>query len=73
MKKLTVKVGSVTYAMKAKSALQRYGLRVKIIKTAKPMKNEGCGYSIVVPETDLNVAEILRRESVDVHEMKWET
>lgn len=73
MKKIRIKVGSVTYAMKAKAVLQRYGLRVQIIKTAKPMKNEGCGYSLVVPATDLNVAEILRREGVSTLEMKWET
>jgi len=66
MKKMRIKVGSVTYAMKAKAVLQRYGLRVQIIKTAKPMKNEGCGYSLVVPATDLNVAEILRRSGKPV-------
>lgn len=73
MKKMRIKVGSVTYAMKAKDVLRRYGLRIQIIKTAKPMKNEGCGYSLVIPATDLNVTDILRREGVSVLEVKWET
>lgn len=73
MKKMQIKVGSVTYAMKAKDVLRQYGLRVQIIKTAKPMKNEGCGYALVVPATDLNVADILRRAGVEALEVKWET
>lgn len=73
MKKMRIKVGSVTYAMKAKDVLRQYGLRVQIIKTAKPMKNEGCGYALVVPATDLNVADILRRAGVEALEVKWET
>lgn len=73
MKKMRIKVGSVTYAMKAKDVLRQYGLRVQIIKTAKPMKNEGCGYALVVPATDLNVVDILRRAGVEALEAKWET
>lgn len=72
MKKMRIKVGSVTYAMKAKDVLRQYGLRVQVIKTAKPMKNEGCGYSLVVPATDLNVTDILRRAGVEALEVKWE-
>ena len=72
MKKMRIKVGSVTYAMKAKDVLWQYGLRVQVIKTAKPMKNEGCGYSLVVPATDLNVTDILRRAGVGALEVKWE-
>lgn len=72
MKKMRIKVGSVTYAMKAKDVLRQYGLRVQIIKTAKPMKNEGCGYALVVPATDLNVVDILRRAGVEALEVKWE-
>lgn len=42
------KVGSVTYAMKAKSILQQYGMRARVIKTVSEKKNEGCGYSVSV-------------------------
>lgn len=73
MKKLMIKVGSVTYAMKARNALQRYGLRVQIMKTAKPQKNEGCGYSVVVLNPQVNVGEILRREGIEALESKWVT
>lgn len=71
MKNLMIKVGSVTYAMKAKSILQQYGMRAKVIKTAGAKKNEGCGYSVSVENPKQNVGEILRRAGVAVNEMKW--
>ena len=71
MKKVIIKVGSVTYAMKAKNILQQYGMRAKVIKTVSTKKNEGCGYSFSVENPKQNVAELLRREGITVSEMKW--
>lgn len=71
MKKLMIKVGSVTYAMKAKSILQQYGMRARVIKTVSEEKNEGCGYSVSVENPKQNVGELLRREGIAVSEMKW--
>lgn len=71
MKKLMIKVGSVTYAMKAKSILQQYGMHARVIKTVSEKKNEGCGYSVSVENPRQNVGELLRREGIAVSEMKW--
>lgn len=71
MKKVIIKVGSVTYAMKAKNILQQYGMRAKVIKTVSTKKNVGCGYSVSVENPKQNVAELLRREGITVSEMKW--
>lgn len=71
MKKVIIKVGSVTYAMKAKNILQQYGMRAKVIKMVSTKKNEGCGYSVSVENPKQNVAELLRREGITVSEMKW--
>lgn len=71
MKKVIIKVGSVTYAMKAKNILQQYGMRAKVIKTVSTKKHEGCGYSVSVENPKQNVAELLRREGITVSEMKW--
>lgn len=73
MKKMIIKVASVTYAMKGKSVLQSQGIRARIVKTSNPKKTEGCGYSIVVENPQLNVPEILRRANVEIIETKWET
>lgn len=73
MKKIIIKVGSVTYAMKARSILQRYGYRAQIIKTAKPQKNEGCGYSVSVIDPPPNILEILQHEGIQATESKWVT
>ncbi|MGN0570572.1 MAG: putative Se/S carrier-like protein [Candidatus Fimenecus sp.] len=71
MKNVTIKVGSVTYAMKAKNILQHYGMRAKVIKTVSTKKNEGCGYSVLVENPKQNIGELLRREGIAVSEMKW--
>ncbi len=61
----------MTYAIKAKNILQRYGMRAQIRKTAGTGRSEGCAYSVTVQNPQLNVGELLRREGVAVGEMKW--
>ncbi len=73
MRKLLIQVGSVTYAMKAKSVLQANGLRASVVKTANPKKNEGCGYSVAVEDPKVNVAVLLQREHVEILGTKWAT
>ncbi len=71
MRKISIKVGSVTYAVKAKNILQRHGMRAQIHKIVGTSQNEGCAYSVTVLNPQLNVGELLRREGVAVGEMKW--
>lgn len=72
MSQMIIKVGSVTYAMKGKSILQGYGIRAQVVKTPKPQKNEGCGYSLIVRNPPMNVPELLRRSGIDILDAKWE-
>lgn len=72
MSQIIIKVGSVTYAMKGKSVLQGYGIRAQVVKTPKPQKNEGCGYSLIVRNPPMNVPELLRRGGIDIIDAKWE-
>lgn len=73
MRQMVIKVGSVTYAMKGRNVLQGYGIRARVVKTPKPQKNEGCGYSLVLRDPPMNVSEILRRAGVEVLDAKWES
>lgn len=46
MEEHTLSVGSVTYAMKAQTLLQRRGIPCRIVRNRS--KGQGCGYQIVV-------------------------
>lgn len=71
MKKVMIKVGSVTYAMKARSVLQQNGMRARVIKTAGTKKDEGCGYAVSVENPPQNIGEVLQRAGVAFKELKW--
>lgn len=71
MRKLAIKLSSVTYALKAKTILSRYGVYAQVERNPHPQKNEGCGYRLIVPETTLNVLDVLREERIKVLEAKW--
>ena len=53
---------SVTYAMKAKSILDKYNIRSYIQRTPKTVKIRSCGYCLFVPN-DADRAEKLLREN----------
>ena len=46
MNTTTLTVGSVTYALKAKKALMRIGIRSELIKTEDSQRRSGCAYGI---------------------------
>lgn len=71
MNKLIIKVGSVTFALKAKDILQNRGIRAQIKKTSNPSKGEGCGYSVVVPDATESVIGILRLSGIEILETVW--
>ena len=72
MNKLVIKVGSVTYALKAKDILRGRGIKSVIRKTPNPAKGEGCGYSVVVPGANDAVTGILRLSGIEILESSWE-
>lgn len=71
MNKLIIKVGSVTFALKAKDILQNRGIKSQIKKTANPSKGEGCGYSVVVPDGTDSVVGILRLSGIEILDTVW--
>ena len=53
-------IGSITYTMKAKSALTENGIKARIRKL-QPRNRSGCSYGLELPEgSRLTVASILR-------------
>lgn len=71
MRKLVIKLSSVTYALKAKSILSRHGVYAQVERNPHPQRNEGCGYRLIVPETNLDVLDVLKCERIKVLEAKW--
>lgn len=71
LNKLIVKVGSVTYALKAKDILQNRGIASQIKKTANPSKGEGCGYSVIIPDAGDSVIGILRLSGIEILDTVW--
>lgn len=72
LNRLIIKVGSVTYALKAKDILQNRGINCQIRKTSNPAKGEGCGYTVIVPNAVESVIGILRLSGIEIIETSWE-
>ena len=62
MKNELILLPSVTYAMKAKSVLDKYNIRSFIQRTPKTVKIKSCGYCLYVPG-DTDKAEKLLRDN----------
>lgn len=72
MKRLKIKLNSVTYAMKAKDILKSKGIESIVRKNPKPKSGEGCGYTLVVKSAPENTVDILRFNGVEVIEAVWD-
>lgn len=55
---------SVTYAMKAKSILDKYKIRSYIQRTPRNTPIKSCGYCLFVPEKTDDAEQILRKSGV---------
>lgn len=66
MKKELILLPSVTYAMKAKSILDKYGLRSYIQRTPKSVMIKSCGYCLFVPGRTDEAERLLREKGVRV-------
>lgn len=53
MNKITVTVGSVTYAMKVKNILARMGIMSKLVKRSFSETSSGCTHGIEISEEHL--------------------
>lgn len=66
MNKELILLPSVTYAMKAKSILDKYSIRAYIQRTPKNVKINSCGYCLFVPSRTDEAESILRKNGVRV-------
>lgn len=71
MKNLSIKMSSVTYALKAKKILSEHGIQAVVQKNPHPKKNEGCGYLLFISNTKTDVVEILRQAHIPFQEVLW--
>ena len=62
MARATITVGSLTYALKAKKAIEKLGIRVGIVKGKSHTGDKGCTYGIEYPvQLEMTVISELRR------------
>ena len=66
MEKQLILVPSVTYAMKAKSILDRYKIKSYIERTPKTHQMHSCGYCVFVPENTQAAHEVLLKHGIKV-------
>ena len=66
MKKELILLPSVTYAMKAKSVLDKYNIRSFIQRTPKTVKIKSCGYCLYVPGDTDKTEKLLRDNGIRV-------
>ena len=66
MKKDLILLPSVTYAMKAKSILEKYTIRAYIQRTPKKAEIRSCGYCLFVPDNADEAEAILRKNGIRI-------
>lgn len=66
MKKDLILLPSVTYAMKAKSILDKYKIRSYIQRTPRNTPIKSCGYCLFVPEKTEDAEHLLRKSGIRV-------
>lgn len=66
MEKQLILVPSVTYAMKAKSILDRYKIKSYIERTPRNHQVNSCGYCLFVPHDANTAHEILLRHKIRI-------
>ena len=63
---ITVKVGSITNAQKAKRVLLRSGYSVTIRRAEQIKKGDGCGYSVVFLGDKQNAVKLIKKAGVKI-------
>lgn len=66
MEKQLILVPSVTYAMKAKSILDKYKIKSYIERTPKNHQLSSCGYCVFVPDNVDTATDILLRNRIRI-------
>lgn len=66
MDKPLIMVSSVTYAMRGRDILSKYGIKSRIERTPKNSFEKSCGYSLYVPKDTDRAEEILKTNGIKV-------
>lgn len=66
MGKPLIMVSSVTYAMKGRQILSKYGIRSDIVRTPSHVRGNSCGYSLYVPKRTDEAQKILEAAGIKV-------
>lgn len=68
-KRAILVIGSVTYTMKAKELLDKFGIKSYIEKTSNFRKTKGCSYGLYVPRNSDKAFEILSNNNINIKEI----
>ena len=63
MKKITVTVGTVTYAIKLRKLLLRAGIRSKLVKVNNKKTEGGCTHGVELDEIDFYNAVVIMKNN----------
>lgn len=66
MGKPVILLGSITYAMKSRDILSRYGIKSYVERTPNTQDRLGCGYGIYVPDRTDQAEDILSNSGIQV-------
>lgn len=66
----SVVTGTITYAIKGRDILRRYGYKAHIEKITDTSQNVGCGYTIVLKGDIMKAQDILRNAGVKILQIR---
>ncbi len=66
MGKPLIMLSSITYAMKSRDILFKYGIKSYVERTPRNVLNAGCGYSLYVPYKTDEAENILRGMGIKI-------
>ncbi len=66
MGKPLIMVSSITYAMKGRQILAKYGIRSDIVRTPSQIRGNSCGYSLYVPARTDEAQRLLEAAGIKV-------
>lgn len=69
MNQYVFSTGTVTYALKAKTLLQRKGFKAYVERSSAPDR-KGCGYGVVVTGNVSAAEELLRQAGIKILDIK---
>lgn len=69
MKQYRVSTGTITYALKGRDLLRRYGFKVRIERITFGPDSKGCGYTLVVLGDIAKAETLLRNAGIKILEI----